>query len=265
MDKIKLLIKYSVYRYRRKGAKGHGLHSPFVFEFNRKVLNSREDFPEYREIMEYRNNLLGSDELIEVDDRGAGSKYFDSNLRKAGDIVRKSGSSLSMGKLLFRLARFFEPVTIIEIGTSLGFGTFCLARGAAGSKVYSIEACTGQVTTARRELDRWGVANVELTGEPFSTGLPAVLGRTGRADMVYFDGDHRKDSLLWQFNQCLEKVSPDSVFIVGDTNWSAGMSEAWELLCINPAVTVSIDLFHCGLLLFRKGIAKQHFVLGFSV
>jgi hypothetical protein len=264
MDKIKLLIKYSVYRYKRKGAKGHGLHSPFVYEFNRKVLNSTEDYPEYREIMGYRKNLLGSNELITVDDRGAGSQYFDSNKRKAGDIALRSGSSLSMGKLLFRLARYFEPEAIVELGTSLGFGTFCLARGAPGSKIYSIEACRGQINTARRELDRWGVTNVELTGQPFSTGLPGVLKQAGRADMVYFDGDHLKDSLLWQFNQCLEKASSGSVFIVGDINWSAGMSEAWKLICSNPAVPVSIDLFHCGLLFFRKGIAKQHFVLGFS-
>lgn len=264
MDKIKLLIKYSVYRIRRKGAKGHGLHSPFIYELNRNVLNSREKHPEYREILQYRRNLLKLNEWIRVDDQGAGSRVFASSLRKAGRIAATAGSSCSTGKLLFRLARHFNPGTVIELGTSLGFGTFCLARGAPEAKVHSIEACPGQIRTARGELAKAGIVNAELAEQSFSTGLPELLGSIETADMVYFDGDHRKESLLWQFSKCLAKATPDSVFIVADINWSAGMSEAWDMLCNDPAVTVSVDLFHCGLLFFRKGVAKQHFVLGFS-
>ncbi len=264
MGKIKLLIKYLVYVFMRKGAAGHGIHSPFVFKLNREVLNNRSKYGEYELIRKFRKKLLTRDEIADVTDRGAGSVIFSSGKRKVRDMVKYSSSSLKMGKLLFRLARHLDAGTVIELGTSVGFGTFCLALGAVNGKVFSLEACPAQLRIAREELQKAGTGNVELTEGEFEKDLPLLLEQIDRPDLVYFDGDHRKEAVLWQARQCLGKVSPGTVFVIADINWSPGMSEAWKELCREPAVSLSIDLFHCGLLFFRKGMARQHFVLGFS-
>jgi len=52
--------------------------------------------------------------------------------------------------------------------------------------------------------------------------------------------------------------------VIDDIRWSPGMEAAWKQICCNPKVTISIDLFRCGILLFRTGIAKQHFLLRYS-
>jgi len=264
MGKIKLLIKYFVYRIRRKGKRGYRLHSPFVFEFNRSVLNCKIKYSEYQDIKQYRRTLEGNREMIRTEDRGAGSRVFTSSSRRVCDIARYSASSIETGKLLFRLARYLNPSVVIELGTSLGFGTYCLAKGAAEGKIYSLEACGSLLSIAASMPGGTGIANAELIEGTFRENLPDLLERVVKVDLVYFDGDHRKESLLWQFSQCLAKAADGTVFVIGDIHWSPGMDEAWKIISGHPGISLSVDLFHCGLLFIREGMAKQHFVLGYS-
>jgi predicted O-methyltransferase YrrM len=260
MSKIKLLIKYFVYRYRHHGAKGHGIHSPFVFRFNRDVLNSRVNYSEYREIKNFRDTLAASGETIEVHDHWAGSH----GSRKVSSIARHFSSSYKTGKLLFRLARSLDPATVVELGTSVGFGTFCLASGAVNGKVYSVEACQSQHDVAARSLERAGTGNARLIRGTFADELPRLLATIDKIDLAYFDGDHERESVIWQFRQCLPKARPGTVFVIGDINWSAGMNEAWAIIRDDPAVNLSVDMFDCGLAIFREGVEKQHFFLGYA-
>jgi predicted O-methyltransferase YrrM len=264
MGKIKLLIKYFVYRFRRKGAKGHGIHSPFLFEFNRNVLNNNYRYPEYERIRDFRRSLEKNRDVITVRDLGAGSLYHQSDKRRVKDILNYSSSSYKTGKLLFRIAKYLEPDNVIELGTSIGFGAFCLATGAKKAKVFSLEACPGLSSIARVFNENAGVENIEFIQGSFKENLPGILKKIERAELVYFDGDHRKEAVLWQYRQCSAKAGPDSIFIIGDIHWSPGMEEAWDIISNDPMVSISVDLFYCGLLLFRKGMAKQRFTLKYS-
>ncbi len=261
MGKIKLLIKYIVYRLRRRGRRGHGIHSPFLFGFNRDVLNSSIQYQEYRKIDDYRKSLGIDKRSITVTDHGAGSAIFSSESRRVCDILRVSASSVKTGRLLFRLAKYLNPENTIEMGTSLGFGTMCLATGSPKGKIYSLEACANQLEVAGRYLGRAGVNNVELVRGDFSESLPRLMKKMHHIDLAYFDGDHRKESLLWQYNVCRDKATDSSIFVLGDIHWSPGMEEAWRIISSEPEVTLSVDLFWCGLLFFRKGMAKQHHIL----
>jgi predicted O-methyltransferase YrrM len=152
----------------------------------------------------------------------------------------------------------------LELGTSLGFGTFCLAKSSESARVYSLEACPAQIAAASTNLRAQGIKNVELIEGNFRETLPGLLDLLEKTDVVYFDGDHRKEAVLWQFGLCAEKAVHGSVFIVGDIRWSAGMTEAWKILCRDRAIALSVDLFDCGLLFFRRNMEKQHFILGFD-
>ena len=264
MGKIKLLIKYIVYRMRRRGRKGHGIHSPFVYSLNSNVLNNRNIFGEYKRLKCYRRSLLKNKSEIIVTDRGAGSRIFSSERRVVRDILKVSASSIKAGRLLFRLARHFKPKTVVELGTSLGYGTLSLAVGSPEGKVYTLEACPSQLAIAKEQLKSCGTENVELIEGEFRSRLPELIENVEQVDFIYFDGDHSKESLLWQFSMCMGKKHEGSVFIVGDINWSAEMEEAWDMIRKSPEVSLSIDLFDCGLLFFRKGIVKQHFIMGYS-
>ncbi len=51
----------------------------------------------------------------------------------------------------------------------------------------------------------------------------------------------------------------DSILLVEGIHNSKKKTKQWEKLKNLPEVSVSIDLFHCGMLFFRKEQAKEHF------
>ena len=54
-SKTKLALKYIQYLLRASNGKGHGVHPPFVYDFIRHVLNSKEQ-PAYFSEIESTNN-----------------------------------------------------------------------------------------------------------------------------------------------------------------------------------------------------------------
>jgi hypothetical protein len=79
--------------------------------------------------------------------------------------------------------------------------------------------------------------------------------------MVYFDANHTREATLNYFNICLPYINQQSVFIFDDIYWSPDMKAVWNEIYMHHEVSLSIDLFHFGLVFFNKKIAKQHFVL----
>ena len=79
--------------------------------------------------------------------------------------------------------------------------------------------------------------------------------------MVYFDANHRYEPTLRYFETCLRKAGEHTVFVFDDIYWSAEMKQAWKEISTDPRVSLSVDFFHIGLVFFRKGVEKQHFVL----
>jgi predicted O-methyltransferase YrrM len=98
-----------------------------------------------------------------------------------------------VGRLLGILARAVGARRILEIGTAIGYGTLCLARGGAEARVLSIDVDAGRLERARGFLDRAGVADrVELL---LGDALAVLAGLTGPFDFVWIDAvktDYRR-------------------------------------------------------------------------
>ncbi len=56
-----------------------------------------------------------------------------------------------------------------------------------------------------------------------------------------------------------EKIHNDSAIFMGNIHRTKETTALWETLKHNEMVTVSIDMFHCGVLFFRKEQLKEHF------
>ena len=113
----------------------HAVHSPFVFHLVTKCFYDRKLKPEYQVLKNYRNSLLENKKTIEVTDFGAGSKVFKSNSRQISKIAKTAGISQKRAELLFRITNYFQPESVLEIGTSLGLATSALALGNKKSKI----------------------------------------------------------------------------------------------------------------------------------
>ena len=110
----------------------HGVHSPFVFNLVTKCFYDTQNYPEYSILKNYRKALLQNKNTIKVTDFGAGSRIFKSNTRQMAKIAKTAGITSKRAELLFRIVRYFQPNSILEIGTSLGLATSALSLGKIG-------------------------------------------------------------------------------------------------------------------------------------
>jgi predicted O-methyltransferase YrrM len=243
----------------------HAVHSPFVFNLLTKCFYDTKSKPEYSLLKQYRNSLLQNKNTIEVTDFGAGSRVFKSNKREVAQIAKTAGITPKRAELLFRIVNYFQPDTLLEIGTSLGLATSALALGSRSvgtkAKITTLEGCPNTMAIAKNQLLLLNVTNVESVVSEFGDYLQSQNLKSKIYNLIYIDGNHQKQATLDYFELLLPTITNDTVWIFDDIHWSAEMEEAWEIIKKHPKVTVTIDTFQWGLVFFRYEQPKEHFVI----
>jgi predicted O-methyltransferase YrrM len=104
----------------------------------------------------------------------------DALLREMEEHARRENVPISdpeVGRLLGILARSLDARHILEIGTAIGYGTLCLARGASAARVVTLELDPRRIEQARGYLERGGVAGrVEIVQGAALDLLPRLEG-----------------------------------------------------------------------------------------
>lgn len=254
-----LAAQYLSYLFKARGR--HGIHSAFVYDFYERVIYNPHQYYDFPSIEFLRNKLLHSDESIEVVDFGAGGNG--AKTRKISDIANLSSVSAKTGQMLFRLANFMQPKVMVEMGTSLGISSLYQAKACPDAEFITMEGSPATAEVAVKNFKMMKADNIKVITGDFKTTLPAVLKNMGKVDYVLFDGNHRKEATMEYFKAFLPKASGNCVFVFDDIRWSADMFEAWNEIIKEPTTTVTIDLFNIGLVFFRQGQVKEHFVLKF--
>lgn len=253
-----------------KSKNEHAVHSPFVFQLITNCFQDKKSKPEpsgseqakqYQILKNYRKSLLENKKTIEVTDFGAGSKVFKSNTRAINKIAKTAGISTKRAKLLFRITNYFQPESVLEMGTSLGLATSALVLGNPKASITTLEGCPNTMSIAKNQLQLFNFENINCIATEFSTYFTTSNFLLPTFQLIYFDGNHSKKATLEYFDLLLPTITNDSVWIFDDIHWSLGMEEAWELIKSHPKVTVTIDTFQWGLVFFRKEQEKEHFVI----
>lgn len=255
--------KYLRYYFTAANGKGHGVHSPFVFNLIIKVLNDGTKYPAYKEVETQRNMLLGNETIITVEDFGAGSTKGLTKQRVVQQVAATSLKPKKYAQLLFRLVQHFQPKQILELGTSLGITTAYLAKANPAHAVTSMEGSASIALIAQQQFDALQLKNITVVTGNFDETLQPLINKTEQPfDFVFIDGNHRKEPTLRYFEQLLAKANNDTVFVFDDIHWSAEMEEAWEQLKQHPQVTLTVDLFFIGLVFLRKEQKeREHFII----
>jgi len=238
----------------------YDVHSPFVFNFITKAIGSSLPKEYTNRLNKYKEVLLKDTEIITVTDYGAGSKVFNSNKRKVGAIAKHAGISKTKAKLLQKIINYYKPKNILELGTSLGIGTASMSIVIPNSKITTIEGCPNTANKALEYFEKFNLKNIEIKIGEFSKILPKIY-QNNSFDLIYFDGNHQKKATIDYYTNCLQSVHNDTILIFDDIHWSIEMEEAWCYIKKQKEVSVSIDLFHMGLVFFRKEQVKQDFIL----
>ncbi len=237
------------------------VNSSFASELLTEVLMSDKNFYAFNEIEGIRSALKNNHNTINITDFGAGSRINRSNSRKISDIAKNSAKSAGLGRMMFRLINYFQPENMLELGTSLGVSA-CYQFGAnKKANFITMEGCPETAKISRKVFKSFKAEEIKMVIGDFKKTLPPTVNNFTTIDYAFFDGNHQKQPTLDYFKACVKKVNNDTFFIFDDIHWSTEMEEAWDDIKNHPQVTVTIDLFWIGLVFFKKGQAKENFIL----
>lgn len=255
--------RYLGYWITSSNGRGHGVHSPFVFDFIRNVLNNKAEYPEYAVVENLRKKLLADNTPVPYEDYGAGS----GNRATSGSvssITKNAAKNAKYGQLLFRMAKHYHPHYILELGTSMGISTAYLASADKTSVVVSGEGNYAVASMAKQNLESLQLLNVRVVTGNFDNTMPEMVAGLPHIDLAFIDGNHRRKPTLNYFHELQKKIDSSSIIIFDDIHWSRGMESAWKEIREHPSVKLSIDLFFIGIIFFRPEFkVKQHFRIRF--
>jgi len=130
-------------------------------------------------------------------------------------------SDPEVGKLLSILARSRGAKRILEVGTAIGYGTLCLARGAPEARVLTIDPDPVRREQARGFLARGGVLErVELIDGEALQVLPRL---EGPFDLVYVDA--LKNEYRRYLDLALPKMALGGLIVVDNVLWKGRIAE----------------------------------------
>lgn len=263
-SKTQLALKYLHYYITAASGKGHGIHSPFIFDFITNVLNDKNQYYAYAEIERLRKDLLTDTSSVEVLDLGAGSSQTALNTRRVKDITRWSLKPPKYAQLLFRIANHYQPETLVELGTAMGLTTAYLASANSSKHIYTFEGAPAIARLAQKNIDRLHRRNIQLITGNFDETLEPLLKKINTADFVFIDGNHRQEPTLRYFEYLLPHLHPRSIVVFDDIHWSREMEAAWKTVLGHPSIRCSIDLFFIGIVFFNPDFKeKQQFTIRF--
>ena len=262
--RLQLAKKFIHYYFSASNGRGHGIHSPFVFDFVTNVLNDTREFYPYESIESVRRQLMKDKSLIEIEDFGAGSAHQSNKQRSIGSVAKHASKSKKLSRLLFRIVHYYQPKIILELGTSLGISSAYMASANPGARIISIEGASSVARLAQLHHNFLHIDNVEVRIGHFDDILPLTLKELARVDLAFVDGNHRLEPTMQYFEQLITYTTAQSMLIFDDIHWSEEMEEAWRNIKKHHSVTASIDLFFIGIILFRPEFkSKQEFSIRF--
>lgn len=252
-SKLKIICSYLSY-YLRAESK-HGVHSPTVFHFASNVISAAKKV-RYKDIEKERERLVASKQEIDFTDFGKGGGVF---RKKIAHIAKYSLKPKKYAQLLAAVATDLKPKSILEMGTSLGITTAYLANSVKNTQVLTLEGDTTVAGIAQNIWNQLGISNITCKTGDFEKHIVDIA--TSSYDIIYIDGNHKKEPTLRYFERLMANSKENTLFIFDDIHYSKSMEQAWESIKNHKEVTTTIDVFFLGFVHIDKSLSKQHFTL----
>ncbi|MFM7511571.1 MAG: O-methyltransferase [Bacteroidota bacterium] len=255
-----LAIKYFNFFLHAASPHGHGIHSPFVFDFLKNVLQDKSFYKEYIPWNTWRKEMLSNERVLSVSEIGAGSRRGNSTSCTIASLAKTAAKRPITAKLFFRMARYYKPKTILELGTSIGLSTSFFSLACPLASVHTIEGVASIAEVAKQNFSNWNCPNIKLRVGNLDHVLVDLLEKMDSPDLVFMDGNHQEEATKRYFLQLLPFLSKESILIIDDIRWSQEMENAWSYIQLHEQVRMTIDFFQFGVVLFSPAfLEKSHF------
>jgi predicted O-methyltransferase YrrM len=149
-------------------------------------------------------------------------------LREMEELAAREGkipiSDPEVGRFLGILVRAIGARLVLEVGTAIGYGALCLARGNPEARVVTIDTDPERLATARAFLERAGVAGrVDLVQGAALAVLPRLQGVF---DLVYIDAV--KTEYRRYLDLVLPRVRVGGLIVCDNLLWGGRVAEPPE-------------------------------------
>lgn len=219
ISKAALRVFYKVRHHR-----GHGIHSPFVFALITKVVEEKLPYYFYKDLEEILDNKQ----------------------------INKKATKYDL--LSFRLVNYFNPATILEVGSGEGLNTLCLT-----SPSKKIRCKCFDVSRDKQEKE-------QLLYEVFNRNIEQVASLENireTQDCIYLNLNHSHSVFEWIENNILSLVETQSFIIIKGIRTNKRNHLLWNKLKDSDKVTVSLDLYNLGILFFDPKLYKRNYRISF--
>lgn len=213
------------------------MHSPFVFDLIRNVLNDKTSYPCYHHLEQLRQVLQKE-------------KY---NLSDDGDFL--SSSLKPYNQLIYRLAQYHQAKQIYILAPRPDMTVFYLAS-LQPEKIWIEPPLHSRLLEQASVLLEDAVA-ARLIRSSQAEGLSSC-------DFIYLQNVFPYEEMRHHIDRILPFCSEKTVIAMAPLHQHPDSERIWDYLRHEPSVTISIDLFHIGLVYFRKEKrTREHFAVRF--
>ena len=252
MNNLLFLINLLIHRIKALYLQGSGT---FIKDFKIHVLNDVSINNDFEKIENRRSALLHDTTLLPSAEFGAGSKKKGKN-RTVGEITRIASVNDRYGRLLYRLAKYYKPPHIIELGTAAGISTQYLAKGNPSAEVITVEGNPNLAEVASQNFRINRIKNITVINSSFDEVLPQLTNYIKPGDLVYIDGNHTAEA-TWRYYSAFTESGRNPILVFDDINWSYDMRSVWKKIRSHARYGFIIDLFHMGIYFSDSKAPKQ--------
>ncbi len=228
-------ILYRKLRHR----KGHGVHSPFVYNLITKVIEEKSPYYAFDKI----NGAL------------QGPNY---QINKSKLVIIKKKQEHKYGALLFRLINFFKCKVVLQIGSPEESVCLYMASANSESNCFVLEEDELLCLKINDLINKTGLNNLDIKCGDYTETVNQIFEQEKKADLVFINIPTHKDcqDIL---AKCISNSEENCIFVINGIRTNRRMRAVWKHIIENSQISISIDLYTSGIFFLRKNIYKQHY------
>ncbi len=243
--------KYLKYLFRAGHRKGHGIHSPFLFRLITEVIENKGFYSAYPLLAAAEKNVRNTLEML---DSETYQQLYDA--KPGSDAASTKKLHLlpeAFNRLLFRLVNDFRPDSVSFYGSTFGVTLLALALADRRIRLEAQVENSHYRSFCLRLMEVYEVGNISLKG----------TAKADASDFVVVQHPLNPEDC----NRILSKILPipdyHGVVVLCGIHSSPEMEAIWTKFKSAETVRISLDLFEIGILICKKGLQKEDFVLRF--
>lgn len=214
--------------YKVRYHRGHGIHSPFVFNLVNRVIEEKLPYYAYSDIEDYV--CLNKKSALKVD---------------------------KTSRLLFRMVNYFGAKKILEIGAGEGINTLYLTASSSQIICHSLELHPSEYKKAKELYAEWNRTIILHSQE-----LP-VSSPTEKQDCVYINLKKYKQLNDDDLNIITKLIHSKTFLVVEGIRTNRKYWALWNKVKGLNGRTVVLDLFNIGIIFFNPELYPWEYKISF--